>query len=41
MDQTIELWREKLKRRVLHMQESDFEALALEVFRFQATFNPL
>ncbi|MHA8082905.1 acyl transferase [Aquirufa sp. A-Brett2-15D] len=41
MDQTIESWREKLKRRVLHMQESDFEALALEVFRFQATFNPL
>lgn len=41
MDQVIESWREKLKRRVLHMQESDFEALALEVFRFQVTYNPL
>ncbi len=41
MDQVIESWREKLKRRVLHMQESDFEAMALEIFRFQVTYNPL
>ena len=41
MDQVIESWREKFKRRVLHMQESDFEVMALEIFRFQVTYNPL
>ena len=41
MDQVIESWREKLKRRVLHMQESDFEVMALDIFRFQVNHNPL
>jgi hypothetical protein len=41
MDQTIAQERESLKRRVLHMQAADFDALALDVFRFQASYNPL
>jgi hypothetical protein len=41
MDQTIAQQRESLKNRVLHMQESEFETLALDVFRFQCAHNPL
>ena len=41
MDQAITQERESLKRRVLYMQESEFEALALDVFRFQYAYNPL
>ena len=41
MDQLIAKERESLKRRVLQCQESDFEALALDVFRFQVAYNPL
>lgn len=41
MDQLIAKERESLKRRILHCQESDFEALALDVFRFQVAYNPL
>ena len=41
MDQLIAKERESLKRRVLQCQESDFEALALDVFRFQVAHNPL
>ena len=41
MGQTINEQRNELKNRVLHMQEADFDALALDVFRFQADNNPL
>jgi hypothetical protein len=41
MDLAIAQERESLKSRVLHMQESEFEALVLDVFRFQAAYNPL
>ncbi len=41
MGQTINEQRKELKNRVLHMQEADFDALALDVFRFQAENNPL
>ena len=41
MGQTINEQRKELKNRVLHMQEADFDALALDVFRFQAKNNPL
>ena len=41
MDQAIVQERESLKNRVLHMQEGDFETLALDVFRFQYAHNPL
>jgi len=41
MGQTIAQERERLKSRVLHMRESDFDALALDVFRFQVENNPL
>ncbi len=41
MDQTIAQERESLKSRVLHMQAADFDALALDVFRFQFAYNPL
>jgi len=41
MGQTINEQRKELKNRVLHMQEADFDALALDVFRFQADNNPL
>ena len=41
MDQAINERRNELKNRVLHMQEADFDALALDVFRFQAENNPL
>jgi hypothetical protein len=41
MDQTIAQERESLKSRVLHMQAADFDALALDVFRYQYTYNPL
>jgi hypothetical protein len=41
MDRTINEQRKELKNRVLHMQEADFDALALGVFRFQAENNPL
>jgi hypothetical protein len=41
MGQTVNEQREELKNRVLHMQEADFDALALDVFRFQAENNPL
>jgi len=41
MGQTINEQRNELKNRVLHMQEADFDALALDVFRFQAEYNPL
>jgi hypothetical protein len=41
MGQTINEQRKELKNRVLHMQEAVFDALALDVFRFQADNNPL
>ena len=41
MGQTIIEQRKELKNRVLQMQEADFDALALDVFRFQAENNPL
>jgi hypothetical protein len=41
MGQAIDEQRRELKNRVLHMQEADFDALALDVFRFQAEKNPL
>ena len=41
MDQAITKESQSLKRRVLHMQQSEFEALALDVFRFQVAYNPL
>ena len=41
MGQTIAEEREGLKKRVLHGQDLDFEALALDVFRFQFAHNPL
>ncbi len=41
MGQAINERRKELKNRVLHMQEADFDALALDVFRFQAENNPL
>jgi hypothetical protein len=41
MGQTVNEQRKELKNRVLHMQEADFDALALDVFRFQAENNPL
>jgi hypothetical protein len=41
MNQAISLQRNELKNRVLQLQEADFEALALEVFRFQAEHNSL
>jgi hypothetical protein len=41
MGQAINEQRRELKNRVLHMQEADFDALALDVFRFQAENNPL
>jgi hypothetical protein len=41
MDLAINSERTKLKNRVLQMQESDFEALAIAIFRFQAAHNPL
>lgn len=41
MSQAIENERASLKSRVLRMQETDFDALALDVFRFQAANNPL
>jgi hypothetical protein len=41
MGQTINEQKKELKNRVLHMQETDFDALALDVFRFQAEKNPL
>jgi hypothetical protein len=41
MGQSINEQRKELKNRVLHMQEADFDALALDVFRFQAENNPL
>ena len=41
MDQAIAQERESLKSRVLHMQVADFDALSLDVFRFQYAYNPL
>lgn len=41
MSQAIENERASLKSRVLRMQETDFDALALDIFRFQAANNPL
>ncbi|MFM1934799.1 MAG: hypothetical protein RL360_1680 [Bacteroidota bacterium] len=41
MGQAIDEQKRELKNRVLHMQEADFDALALDVFRFQAEKNPL
>jgi hypothetical protein len=41
MSQAIEKERASLKSRVLRMQETDFDALALDVFRFQAANNLL
>jgi len=41
MGQAISEQRKELKNRVLHMQEADFDALALDIFRFQAENNPL
>jgi hypothetical protein len=41
MGQTINEQKKELKNRVLHMQEADFDVLALDVFRFQAEKNPL
>lgn len=41
MDQAIAKERESLKKRVLQLQEAEFEALALDVFRYQAQHNPL
>lgn len=36
-----ELWRAELKNRLLVMQEHDFESLALEMFQFTLSHNPL
>lgn len=36
-----ESWRTKLKEAVLGMQEASFEAIALEMFHFTWTYNPL
>jgi hypothetical protein len=41
MDQKVAQEREGLKRRVLQLQEAEFETLSLDVFRFQVTHNPL
>jgi hypothetical protein len=41
MSQAIENERASLKSRVLCMQETDFDELALDIFRFQAANNPL
>jgi hypothetical protein len=41
MSQAIENERTSLTSRVLRMQETDFDALALDIFRFQAANNPL
>lgn len=36
-----EPWRLELKKKVLAMHETDFESIALEMFRFTVTYNPL
>ncbi|MBP6055796.1 MAG: hypothetical protein KA527_09160, partial [Cytophagaceae bacterium] len=36
-----ESWRLGLKNKVLAMQDADFEAIALDMFRFTSTYNPL
>ena len=36
-----EPWRLELKEKILRMQGTDFEALALDVFKFTYAFNPL
>jgi hypothetical protein len=36
-----EPWRSELREKVLHMQDADFEAIALEMFRFTVAYNPL
>jgi hypothetical protein len=41
MDRVVAQERESLKNRVLQMQSSEFDALALDVFHFQYANNPL
>jgi hypothetical protein len=36
-----ESWRSKLSEQVLTMQDADFEAIALDMFQFTWTYNPL
>lgn len=41
MDSSFEQTKAQLKKRIEHIETENFERLALDIFRFQARFNPL